>query len=81
MLRESGTLSAETEEIDFNLEGRSGSGTKHEVIDAGDTGCVVDMVATEKEDDVEMDATEKKREVEKNATETEHQVEMDPTET
>ena len=46
LLRESGTLSAENEDIDFNLEGRSGSGTKHEVIDAKVTGCVVETDAT-----------------------------------
>ena len=33
LLRESGTPSAENEDIDFSLEGRSGSGTKHKVID------------------------------------------------
>ena len=33
LLRESGTPSAENEDIDFSSEGRSGSGTKHKVID------------------------------------------------
>ena len=65
----------------FNLEERSGSGTKNEVIDARDTGCVVGMDATDKEHEVEMDTTKKEREVEMDATETEHKVEMDATET
>ena len=69
LLRESGIPSAENENIDFNLEGRSGSGTKHEVIDARDTGCVVEMDATEKEHEVEMDATETDHEVETEKTE------------
>ena len=60
---------------------RSGSGTKHEVIDARDTGCVVEMDATEKEHEVQMDAMEKEHEVEMDATETEHKGEMDVTET
>ena len=59
MLRESGTPSAENEDIVFNLEGSSESGTKHEIINARDTGCVVEMDATEKEHEFEMDATEK----------------------
>ena len=58
MLRESGIPSAENEDIDFNLEGRSGSGTKHEVIDARDTGCVVEMDAAEKDHEVEIEKTE-----------------------
>ena len=58
------TLSAENVDIDFNLEGRSESGTKHEVIDARDTRCAVEMDATEKEHEVEIDATETDHEVE-----------------
>ena len=77
LLRESGKPSAENEDIDFNLERRSGSGTKHEVIDARDTGYVVEMDAMKKEHEVEMDATEKEHEVEMDLTETEHEVEMD----
>ena len=34
LLKESGTPSAGNEDINFNLEGRSGTGTKHKVIDA-----------------------------------------------
>ena len=80
LVRESGTPSAENEDIDFNLEGRSGSDTKNEVIDARDTGCVVEVDTTEKEHEVVMDATETEREVEMGATETEHKVEMEKTE-
>ena len=80
LLRESGTPSAENKDIDFNLEGSSGSGTKHKVIDARDTGCVVEMDATEKEHEVEMDATEKEQEVEVDTTETEHKIEIDTAE-
>ena len=64
MLRESSIPSAKIDDIHFNLEGRSRSGTKHVVIDAGDTGCVVEINATEKEHEVEMDATETNYEVE-----------------
>ena len=53
MLRESGTPSAENEDIDFNLKGHSVSGTKHEVTVARDTGCVVEMVAIQKELEVD----------------------------
>ena len=80
-LRESGKPSAENEDVDFNSERHNGSGTKHEVIDARDTGSVVEMDATEKEHEVEMDATEKEHEVEMDATETEHEMEMDAMET
>ena len=80
-LRESGKPSAENEDVDFNSERHNGSGTKHEVIDARDTGSVVEMDATEKEHEVEMDATEAEHHVEMDATETEHKVEMDATET
>ena len=79
-LRESGKPSAENEDVDFNSERHNGSGTKHEVIDARDTGSVVEMDATEKEHEVEMDATEAEHHVEMDATETEHKVEMDATE-
>ena len=65
----------------FNLEGRSGSGTKNEVIDARNTGCMVGMDATYKEHEVEMDTTKKEHEVEIDATETKHKVEMEATET
>ena len=80
LLRESGTPSAENKDIDFNLERSSESGTKHKVIDARDTGCVVEMDATEKEHEVEMNATEKEQEVEVDATETDHEVEIEKTE-
>ena len=80
LLRESGIPSAENEDIDFNLEGRSGLGTKHEVIDARYTGRVAEMDATDKEHEVEMDATEPEHEVEMDATEKENKVEMDGTE-
>ena len=43
----------------LNLEGRSGSGTKQEVIGTSDTGYMIEMDATEKEHEVEMDASEK----------------------
>ena len=81
LVRESGTPSAENEDIDFNLEGRSGSDTKNEVIDARDTGCVVEMDTTEKEHEFEMVTTEKEHEVVMDATETEREVEMEKTET
>ena len=64
MLRELGTPSAENEDVDFNLEGRSGSGTKQEVIEARDKGCVIEMDAMEKEHEVEVDAKEKEHKVE-----------------
>ena len=80
LLRKLGTQSAENEDINFNLEGRSGSGRKHEVIGARDAGCVVKLDPTEKEHEVEIDATETKHEVEMDATETKHEVEMDATE-
>ena len=80
-LRESGKPSAENEDVGFNSERHNGSGTKHEVIDARDTGSVVEMDATEKEHEVEIDATEAEHHVEMDATETEHKVEMDATET
>ena len=48
------SLSAENVDIDFNLEGRRGSGTKHEVIDARDTRCAVEMDATETDHEVEI---------------------------
>ena len=80
-LRESGKPSAENEDVDFNSERHNGSGTKHEVIDARDTGSVVEMDATEKEHEVEMDVTETEHHAEMDATETEHKVEMDATET
>ena len=48
------TLSAENVDIDFNLEGRRGSGTKHEVIDSRDTRCAVEMDATETDHEVEI---------------------------
>ena len=80
-LRESGKPSAENEDVGFNSERHNGSGTKHEVIDARDTGSVVEMDATEKEHEVEMDATEAEHHVEMDATETEHKVEMYATET
>ena len=81
LLRESSAPSAENEETDFNLEGRSGSGTKHEVIDATDTGYVVQMHPKEKEHKVEMNATDTEHEVEMDETKTEHKVEMGPMET
>ena len=80
-LRESGKPSAENEDVGFNSERHNGSGTKHEVIDARDTGSVVEMDATEKEHEVEMDVTETEHHAEMDATETEHKVEMDATET
>ena len=80
-LRESGKPSPENEDVDFNSERHNGSGTKHEVIDARDTGSVVEMDATEKEHEVEMDVTETEHHAEMDATETEHKVEMDATET
>ena len=53
MLRESGTPSAENEDIDFNLKGHGVSGTKHEVTDTRHTGCVVDMDIIQKELEVD----------------------------
>ena len=81
LLRESSAPSAENEKTDFSLEGRSGSGTKYEVIDVRNTGCVVQMHPKEKEHEVEMDATEKEHEVEMDATDTEHEAEVDETNT
>ena len=81
LLSESGTPSAENEDIDFNVEGSSGSGTKLEVIDARKTGCVVEMDVTENEHEVEMDATETEHKFEMDATETDHEVEIEKTET
>ena len=80
LLSESGAPSAENEDIDFNLEGPSGSGTKLEIIDARKTGCVVEMDATENEHEVEMDATETEHKFEMDATETDHEVEIEKTE-
>ena len=51
------TLSAENVDIDFNLEGRRGSGTKHEVIDSRDTRCAAEMDATETDHEVEIEKT------------------------
>ena len=79
-LRESGKPSAENEDVGFNSERHNGSGTKHEVIDARDTGSVVEMDATEKEHEVEMDATETEHKVEMDATETDHEVKIEKTE-
>ena len=77
MLRESDTPSAENEDINFNLDGHSGSGTKYKVIDDRHTGCAVEMYATEKEQEVEMDATDTEHEDEMDATEAEHNIEID----
>ena len=80
LLSESGAPSAENEDIDFNLEGPSGSGTKLEIIDARKTGCAVEMDATANEHEVEMDATETEHKFEMDATETDHEVEIEKTE-